>query len=436
MLWAIQLIKMNKTNITKTIALWLLAVVAATGSAQAQESGGNLLLRKLVEKGVLTQKEADDLQAEAQRESEQQFTMWQAAPNLPSWVRKLSMKGDFRMRFENFNSAGGGGSKPARERFRYRMRYGIAATLNDDWMVGFRLASGSTGDPISSNETLDDDGANDTATIDLAYAAWTPMESLTLSFGKIPNPMGYDTVIMDGDYTPEGIGLAYSHDLAAGHAVGLNAMALVMDESSGDSSDAYAGFVRGYLDSSLGTKVSSTVGLSTYNIFNKEAAAESHNNRGNTGGNAPTHNFNPIIADASLTYKLDSFPGYAGAFPIKVGGTFVHNPGASEKNDGYMIGLTFGEAKQPGSWEIGWQYRELQADSIYDNWSDSDFGAYGVGADANEYRAGTDARGHVFLAKYQISGGMQFSATVLRTQAITTNAHHTTRGQLDLIWKF
>ncbi len=427
---------MNQTNITKTMALGLLAVVAVTVSAQAQESSGNLLLRKLVEKGVLTQKEADDLRAEAQRDAEQQYTMWQVAPDLPSWVQKLSMKGDFRLRFENFNSAGGGGTKPARERFRYRLRYGIGATMNEDWMVGFRLASGSTGDPISTNETLDDDGANDAATIDLAYAAWTPMESLTLSFGKIPNPMGYDTAIMDVDYTPEGIGLAYTHDLAADHTFGLNAMATILDESSSDSSDAYAGFVRGYLSSSLGAKVSSTVGLSTYNIFNKEAAAESHNNRGNTGGNAPTHNFNPIIADAALTYRLDSFPGYAGVFPIKVGGSFVHNPDASEKNDGYIVGLTFGKAKKSGTWEIGWQYRELQADSIYDNWTDSGFGAYGVGADANEYRAGTDARGHVIRAKYQISDNTQLSAKVFRTEAITTNAHHTTRGQIDLIWKF
>ena len=84
------------------MALGLLAGVAATGSVQAQEDGGNLLLRKLVEKGVLTQKEADELLVESRREAKQQYTMWQAAPDLPSWVQKLSMKGDLRFRFENF----------------------------------------------------------------------------------------------------------------------------------------------------------------------------------------------------------------------------------------------------------------------------------------------------------------------------------------------
>ena len=48
----------------------LLAGVAVTGSVQAQEAAGNLLLRKLVEKGVLTQEEADELLAESQREAE------------------------------------------------------------------------------------------------------------------------------------------------------------------------------------------------------------------------------------------------------------------------------------------------------------------------------------------------------------------------------
>ena len=419
-----------RSCITKTLAL---GVLAGVGVTDAQEARNDLLLRKLVEKGVLTQKEADQMKLEAERE---QYVLWQQAPDLPAWVDKMSMSGDLRLRYETFNSAGGGGTKPARERFRYRFRYGISATVNEDWLLGFRLASGGTGDPTSTNETMDDDGANDTLTIDRAYAAWTPADSLTLSFGKMPNPMGFDSAVMDGDYTPEGIGLQWSTGLAEDHILGINAMGIVVNESSTDSSDAYAGFLRSYLDSSLSDKLSSTVGLGMYNIFNKEAATDAGGQSGNTGGNAPTHNFNPIIADAALTYKLDSFPGYEGAFPIKMGGSYIHNPGASEKNNGYMAGITFGKAKAQGSWEIGWQYRELQADSLYDNWVDSDFGAYGVGADANSYKGGTDARGHLFKAKYQISSSMQFSATISRVQSITTNAHPSTRGQFDLIWKF
>jgi len=430
---------MNKRPINKIMAIGLLAGMAVTGSAQAQEAGGNLLLRKLVEKGVLTQKEADNLLAESQKEAQQQFTMWQAAPDLPSWVQKLSMKGDLRLRTEYFNSDGIAGGTPARERFRYRLRYGVAATLNDDWLVGFRLASGSTSNPISTNDTMDDDGANDALNIDQAYAAWTPSEAMKFTFGKMPNPLDLDNHVMDSDYTPEGLGFEYTRALGEKYTFGMNLGAITVAESSGDSSDAYAGLAQVTLDSKLNSKLSSHIGVATYSIFNKEAATNDHANRGNTSSsdsNPPTYNYNPVIIDAALTYNLDGFPMWEGSFPVKFGGTYINNPAVSEKNEGYLLGITLGKARKAGTWQFSWQYAEKQADSLYDNWTDSDFGAYGVGGDASSFKSGTDVRGHKVQFRYQILDSTSLSTTVYRTEAITTNGHESTRGQLDLIWKF
>jgi len=430
---------MNKRPINKIMAIGLLAGMAVTGSAQAQEAGGNLLLRKLVEKGVLTQKEADNLLAESQKEAQQQFTMWQAAPDLPSWVQKLSMKGDLRLRTEYFNSDGIAGGTPARERFRYRLRYGVAATLNDDWLVGFRLASGSTSNPISTNDTMGDDGANDALNIDQAYAAWTPSEAMKFTFGKMPNPLDLDNHVMDSDYTPEGLGFEYTRALGEKYTFGMNLGAITVAESSGDSSDAYAGLAQVTLDSILNSKLSSHIGVATYSIFNKEAATNDHANRGNTSSsdsNPPTYNYNPVIIDAALTYNLDGFPMWEGSFPVKFGGTYINNPAVSEKNEGYLLGITLGKARKAGTWQFSWQYAEKQADSLYDNWTDSDFGAYGVGGDASSFKSGTDVRGHKVQFRYQILDSTSLSTTVYRTEAITTNGHESTRGQLDLIWKF
>ncbi len=435
---------MNKINMNKIMALGLLAGVAAGGSAQAQEAGGNLLLRKLVEKGVLTQKEADELLTESQREAEQQFTMWQAAPDLPSWVQKLSMKGDLRLRAEYFNSDGITGGTPVRERLRYRLRYGVVATLNDAWMVGFRLASGTTSNPISANQTMDDDGANDTLTIDQAYAAWTPYNNMKLTFGKMPNPLRLDNAVWDTEYTPEGVAYNYTYELSQSHKFGFAMGGISVDESSGDSSDAYAGLAQVTLDSTLTPKLSSYVGVATYNLFNKEAAKEAHTNRGNTAtysgagdkDQALSYNYNPVIIDAALTYKLDSFPMWEGSFPVKLGGTYINNPAVSEKNEGYLLGITLGKAQKAGTWQVGYQFRELQADSLYDNWPDSDFGAYGVGGDVSSFRGGTDYRGHDVYVKYQLTGSVQCTVRVMRTEAISTNAHETTHGQFDVIWKF
>ena len=436
---------MNKKTITRTMALGILAGVAATGGVQAQEDGGNLLLRKLVEKGVLTQKEADELLAESRQEAKQQYTLWQAAPDLPSWVQKLSMKGDLRFRFENFNSAGDGNTKPARERFRYRFRYGVAATLNDAWMVGFRLASGGTGNSVSTNETMDDDGGNDDLNIDQAYAAWTPYDDMKITFGKMPNPLRLDDAVWDSDYTPEGVAFSYAYELSQNHKVGVALGGIIVDESGSDSSDAYAGLAQVTLDSTLTSRVSSYFGVATYNLFNKEAAKElgASYMRGNTAtysGNPVTQvnnqNYNPYIFDGALTYQMDSFPAYQGTFPISFGGTYITNPTLDDEERGYLVTIKFGKAKKVGNWEMGYQFRELQADSLYDNWVADDYGAYGVGGDSNSYYAGTDVRGHVVHFKYQLTASMQCAARVMRTEALTTSSHETTRGQFDLIWKF
>src|SRR5439155_331129 len=58
---------------------------------------------------------------------------------LPDWVTSMKFNGDFRGRFEQTSA-----ENPAyvdRNRYRYRLRFGVTATLQDSFEVGFRLAS-------------------------------------------------------------------------------------------------------------------------------------------------------------------------------------------------------------------------------------------------------------------------------------------------------
>ncbi len=402
----------------------------ATGSLPAQDS--QLLLQKLVEKGILTRQEADALLK--QQVQEQRTLLQQAPSDLPSWVKRLNLQGDLRLRAQYVGSNGAG--TPGRELFRYRLRYGIVATLTESWTVGFRLASGSDTDPISTNENLGDDGLRDPVNIDQAYVLWTPRKALKLSMGKMPNPMkfgpAFEGAIMDGDLNPEGLGLNYVHSLSDSTQVGLNAAVLVIAESKTYARDAYAGLIQATLSSKLTSRFDANLGLGTYSLWNRQtiAALGLYENRGNTySNNAPLHAMNPLIADGSLTYMV-------GAFPITLGGVLIHNPGASEKNDGFMVGVTLGKANRAGTWEVGWQFRELQADALYDRWADSDFGAYGVGGTTSDYKAGTNVRGHLLRFQYQLADAWTLASTFYRAEAIGTNGHPTTRAQFDLIWKF
>src|SRR5206468_2920383 len=114
-------------------------------------------------------------------------------------------------------------------------------------------------------------------------------------------------------------------------------------------------------------KLETSVGVSVLAIKDTESLNNSNVpnvNRGNTRGTngAPVFNFNPIVADASITYTLDSFPCYHAAFPIKLGGEFLHNPAAEGKNNAFAAGITLGKAGRKGLWEISYQYRYIEAD--------------------------------------------------------------------------
>src|SRR5690349_21187586 len=85
-------------------------LLPSLGHAQSVDA----LLDKLVDKGVLTVKEAGELR----EESDKDFTKaYSAKSGMPDWVTALKFNGDFRGRFEHFDSAND--FYHERNRFRY-----------------------------------------------------------------------------------------------------------------------------------------------------------------------------------------------------------------------------------------------------------------------------------------------------------------------------
>ena len=170
------------------------------GITPAPAQSVDALLDKLVEKGILSVKEAGDLRAESEKGSDKSFA---AKTGMPDWVSALKFNGDFRGRYEGFF-----GENPAfvqRNRFRYRLRFGVTAELLDDLEVGFRLSSSERvgefgGDPISGNTSFSDNGSKKFVFIDLAYAKWSPWHTAqwagALTFGKMENPFVFPSTMM------------------------------------------------------------------------------------------------------------------------------------------------------------------------------------------------------------------------------------------------
>jgi hypothetical protein len=450
---------MNKKQTHWSAAAGILACAAFSTTGQAQSS--DALLDKLVDKGVLTVKEANELKDEADKNFTQAY---QVKSGMPDWVSSFKINGDFRGRYEGIYSDS---STADRNRFRYRLRLGAVATIKDDFEVGLRLTSsepasgGVGGDPISGNTSFNSNGSKKFIYLDQAYARWSPHGgnwASVFTVGKMENPFVFSDMVFDGDYTPEGFGQQFAYTINDKHALKMNLGQFAILESNGSSQDSFMLGAQVRLDSAWTKKISTSAGLAGLTLLDDQmlgSAAVPDQNRGNLRSPAGVlaHGYNPLVADASVTYALDSFPGYKGAFPIKVGGEYMNNTATDKANEGYSAGVFFGKSGKKGLWDVSYRYKVLEGDAWYEEFVDSDFGAVyrpatGLGANrvgsttgtsAGGYFAGANIRGHIVKATYSPYDSLTFGVTYFLTEAIeeaNPKSIDTGRLQVDANWKF
>ena len=78
--------------------------------------------------------------------------------------------------------------------------------------------------------------------------------------------------------------------------------------------------------------------------------------------------------------------------PFVVYGNWVQNQDPDEYDTGWLAGVTLGKASGKGTWALGYQYRDLEADAVLGLLSDSDFAG-----------GGTDGKGHILTGAYGIN---------------------------------
>ncbi|MSU20655.1 MAG: hypothetical protein EXS30_04590 [Pedosphaera sp.] len=458
-----KIVKNKPILINRTLRLSLVATgffigLALDVSVRAQSS--DALIDKLVDKGILSVKEANELRDE----SDKGFTSaYQVKSGMPDWVNSLRFNGDLRLRFDGIHT-----DNPAfldRNRFRYRARFGFTAVMRDDFEVGLRLMSGEgtsidrVSDPISGNTTFDNNGAKKGVFIDLVYAKWSPLNtadwSASFTGGKMENPFVFSGLIFDPDYTPEGFGQNWSYTIDANHSAKLNLGGFLLDELRASSNDPYLLGAQVRLDSKWSPKIQTSFGVAGLAITgtpNLSTANVPDQNKGNTRVNVgtvaspvfvPAVNFNPIVVDASLTYLLDSFPLYSGAFPIRFGGDYVNNLATGIDNQAYSIGVTFGKSGKRGTWDLAYHWKSLEADSWFEEFVDSDTGAFYQSAPiggSGGYGPGTNLRGHHIKAAYSpldsLTLGLTYFLFDLIKEAPSGSDSQTSRIQIDATWKF
>lgn len=164
-------------------------------------------------------------------------------PNAPTWVDRIRIDGDFRVRYQ-LDRAASGNTAPTdylgaevqdvgrisrapdfaayaldstgtplaaastqddRNRERIRLRLGLTAKVSDEVGVGVRLATGNATDRVSTNQTLGQNFNKYQLFVDRAFVKYEPVNWLNIKAGRIPNPWFNSDMVWSENLNFEGI---------------------------------------------------------------------------------------------------------------------------------------------------------------------------------------------------------------------------------------
>ena len=130
-----------------------------------------------------------------------------------------------------------------RNRARVRVRFGFEGRLNEDFNAGVALATGTLGDPTTTNETLTNNFDRKTIGLDRGFITYNPVSAkwFSATAGKFTFTWQRTSVTFDPDINPEGFVERFSKDFSSVAIVkNLNVqfMQLLYNETAGTSASS------------------------------------------------------------------------------------------------------------------------------------------------------------------------------------------------------
>ncbi len=409
---------------------------------------------------------------------------WGDANAVPEWVRGMKWEGDIRVRYETDrfantnalpvfftnNGQNVSNSTEQRDRTRVRARLGLLAQVTPGISAGFRLTTGNTLDPVSTNQTLGTYENKYSFVFDRAYLKLDPWPWLTTSAGRIPNPYFATDLVWDDDLNFEGISAGlrkpdYSLDTFRPF-VTAGAYSLQEIEKSNTQLAKNKWFlgVQGGFEWRKSNETRFKIGLAYYDFLNVKGipnpngspdpggpydkTAPLYRQKGNTVFDINQDNAsatNTIYALASdfklinLTGALDL--GHFDPFHVILSGDYVKNIGynqteivarthltdTSPQVTGWQGRVTVGAPtiRDLNDWQVFFGYRYLQRDAVLDAFTDSDF-----------HLGGTNAKGYFIGGSYGLDKNTWLSLKWLSADQITGLPLAIDVLQIDLNAKF
>ena len=339
------------------------------------------------------------------------------------WAMNTQIKGDVRARYENVHIEEEPDTGRDQDRQRIRARVGAFTQVNPEVEAGIQVASGSSDDRRSTNQSLDGAFSKKSVWLDLAYIDYHPLAvpGMKIFGGKMKQPwVSLGDVIWDGDTNPEGASASYSRKWGMTELFGSAGYFVLTDNVDGEGRQfehdlrLYSGQIgtRFYPGDSF--KV--TVGGSIYAYDNDDQTTVLRAN-GNT-----QNEFRLYEAFSQL--DVIGLP-----MPLSVYGQFVHNSAAQgvdgDQDQAWLLGV------MTRVFDVGvdYNYRDVQRNGVVGAFTDSDFADGYVGS-----------RGHKIKLKYDISKNFAFTTTYFLTESDVasrfTDDASVNRLQVDLEAKF
>jgi putative porin len=214
---------------------------AQATAVQAQQSATDA--QRLADQASSSAAEAKTALAVVDRQSKDEDKKVSALQDL---VGRFRLSGDIRLRGEDiFQDCL---ACVTRNRARLRVRFGVDGRLNENFMGGFALATGSLGDLTSANESLTNFFERKTIGLDRGYITFNPVAArwLSLTGGKFAYTWARTSLTLDPDINPEGFNQKFSWDLKTPFLKNftVQGMQLLYNEvAKGDDSFALGGNV-------------------------------------------------------------------------------------------------------------------------------------------------------------------------------------------------
>jgi hypothetical protein len=229
---------------------------------------------------------------------------------LEGLVGRFRFNGDVRVRGEDFfQNYSGCKNCLDRNRARIRVRFGFDGKLNEDFIAGIALATGSLGDPTTTNETLTNFFDRKTIALDRGYITYNPVAHkwLSLTGGKFPYTWQRTSVTFDPDLNPEGFSEKLSWDLKSSVLKNVSVQGLQLLFSENNS----ASFLRGADSFAVGGQIAGKVEIGRFSSTPSVGVLNWRNTDSifNASGFAVQATATPAPPPGSTTTQVTGLPG-------------------------------------------------------------------------------------------------------------------------------